>query len=228
MNSFNHDTSDENWYAVLSLSAAAPEAEIAAAVELLGRRAAALAVTSPERSRELREIVRSIKQDLLSGPDARQRYDRALAQQAATMVATPPPGPQPVSPPVPQAWPQQAQQPGPQPWQQPVPQPGPPQSWQQPVPSPVQQPGAGPARPPVRGSGLSRFLRSGWVCSSCGTNAMPSDRFCMKCGARITAPVSARPRSGDQANAAVVRCAACGEVVAPEHGFCTGCGAIRP
>lgn len=210
MSSFN--VSGENWYAVLSLGAAASEAEIAAAVELLGRRATALAVTSPDRSRELREIVRSIKQDLLSGPEARQRYDRALAQQAATMVATPPPGSQPAPPP---GWPQPGQQPAsPQPWPPSAPQPG-------------QQPGAGPARPLVWGSALGRFLRSGWVCSSCGTNAMPSDRFCMKCGTKITAPVAAKPRSGDQASA-VVRCAACGEEVAPGHSFCTSCGAIRP
>lgn len=191
MNSFNSNVSGGNWYAVLSLSTTASEAEIAAAVELLGRRAAALAVTSPERSRELRDLARSIKQDLLSGPEARQRYDRALAQQAATMVATPPPGPQP-------------------------------------APQPMQQHGTGPATPPSRGFGIGRFLRSGWVCSSCGTNAMPSDRFCMKCGTKITAPGPARPRAADQANAAEVRCASCGAVLALGHGFCTGCGAMRP
>jgi len=103
MNSFNSAVSRRDWYAVLSLSADTSEAEIAAAVELLGRRAAALAVTAPDRSRELRDLARSIKQDLLSGPEARQRYDSGLAQPAAgTAAAAIPatrPGPDPARPP---------------------------------------------------------------------------------------------------------------------------------
>lgn len=177
-------TSGKNWYATLSLSTAASEAEIATAVELLSRRAAALAVTAPERSRELRDLTRSIKQDLLSGPEARQRYDRALAQQAATTAAA--------------------------------------------TTAAATQPQSPAVRPPVQGSGIARFLRTGWVCSSCGTSGMPSDRFCMKCGARITAPGQARSRADDQAKGAVVRCATCGAMVTPGHGFCTGCGANIP
>src|SRR5215510_4959172 len=97
MNFPNSAVPRPNWYAVLSLSVTASEDEIAAAVELLGRRAAALAVTAPERSRELRELARSIKQDLLSGSQARQRYDSSLTQPAASTPTATDPVPRPAS-----------------------------------------------------------------------------------------------------------------------------------
>ena len=36
------------------------------------------------------------------------------------------------------------------------------------------------------GSRVARFLRTGWTCSACGKEAMPSDKFCTKCGTAIT------------------------------------------
>jgi hypothetical protein len=69
----------EDWYVYLGLSPQAPEEEIAQAVERLSRQAAALAVTAPERSQRLRDTIRLIKRDLLSGQENRQRYDFGLA-----------------------------------------------------------------------------------------------------------------------------------------------------
>jgi Double zinc ribbon len=88
-----------DWYSVLGLSPAASAEEIAVAVERLSRQASALAVTAPERSQQLREVSRAIKRDLLSGHDARRRYDQSLraAEPAAPAPAAPPAG-APVSP----------------------------------------------------------------------------------------------------------------------------------
>jgi hypothetical protein len=69
----------EDWHAYLGLSPQAPEEQIAQAVERLSRQAAALAVTAPERSQRLRDTIRLIKRDLLSGQENRQRYDLGLA-----------------------------------------------------------------------------------------------------------------------------------------------------
>ena len=68
-----------DWHAYLGLSPQAPEQQIAQAVERLSRQAAALAVTAPERSQRLRDTIRLIKRDLLSGQENRQRYDLGLA-----------------------------------------------------------------------------------------------------------------------------------------------------
>jgi plasmid stabilization system protein ParE len=179
MSSPDFAVSGRDWYAVLSLSAAASEAEIAAAVERLGRQAAALAVTSPDRSRDLRELARSIKQDLLSGPEARQRYDDRLTALLAT-APTPPLGRVDTGP----------------------------------VPSPS--------------SGIARFLRAGWVCPSCGTGALPSDNFCMKCGTRIVPPGRNKLKTADQSKSVAATCATCGGVLAPEDSFCTRCGTNCP
>ena len=77
-----------NWYVFLRLSPAAREDEIQSAVERLSRQASALAVTAPERSQSLRETVRAIKRDLLSGPESRRRYDASHPQRPPS-----PPGP---------------------------------------------------------------------------------------------------------------------------------------
>src|SRR5438034_8618110 len=70
-----------DWYAVLGVRPGAPAEEIAAAVERMSRQASALANTAPHRSQELRETTRAIKRDLLSGPEARQRYDLSRAER---------------------------------------------------------------------------------------------------------------------------------------------------
>jgi len=72
-----------DWYAALGLPATATGDQISAAVERMSRQATALSVTAPERSRLLRDQVRAIKQDLLSGDAQRQRYDQQRAQAQA-------------------------------------------------------------------------------------------------------------------------------------------------
>ena len=81
-----------NWYAFLRLSPAAGEDEIQGAVERLSRQASALAVTAPERSQSLRETVRAIKRDLLSGPESRRRYDASHPPRLPSARPGPPPG----------------------------------------------------------------------------------------------------------------------------------------
>jgi predicted amidophosphoribosyltransferase len=69
------------------------------------------------------------------------------------------------------------------------------------------------------GSKLARFLRTGWTCSSCGKDALPSDKFCTKCGSTIkmVQPDSApsRPR---------LACANCASPLAAADAFCAKCG----
>jgi hypothetical protein len=73
-----------SWYSLLGLEPAATSDEITGAVERMSRQANALSVTAPERARLLRDQVRAIRQDLLSGPEQRARYDAGLARQAPT------------------------------------------------------------------------------------------------------------------------------------------------
>jgi double zinc ribbon protein len=68
-----------DWYTILGISAGATAQEIATAVERMTRQASALSVTDPDRSHQLREQIRDIKRDLLSGELERQRYDQSLA-----------------------------------------------------------------------------------------------------------------------------------------------------
>lgn len=84
-----------DWYAFLRLQPDATAEEITVAVERLSRQASALATTAPERSQQLRETLRSIKRDLLSGPENRQRYDQSRAQARDAM---PPAAPAPAGP----------------------------------------------------------------------------------------------------------------------------------
>jgi hypothetical protein len=205
----------EDWYAYLRLSPEATTEQIEQAVERLSRQAAALAVTAPERSQQLRETVRAIKRDLLSGPESRQRYDAARA------AATQPPAQQP-GPAAQQAWPPATQaataQVFPPP---PAVAPGVPMA----MPAGAPQPAAPiPASPPALagegvGSRLARFLRTGWTCSACGKDALPSDKFCTKCGSpiKVVQPDSAPGR----ARLACVNCAA---PLAAADAFCAKCG----
>jgi hypothetical protein len=208
----------EDWYEYLRLSPDATTEQIEQAVERLSRQAASLAATAPERSQLLRETVRSIKRDLLSGPESRQRYDasRAAAVQQAAQAAPPlmPPG-QPLAPspsglpvapaPVPPAEPQVAA-----PW--------PAYQGQQP-PAPIPVSPAPAFVGESMSSRISRFLRTGWTCSSCGKDALPSDKFCTKCGSPIkpvqpdTAPARIRPV-----------CANCAAPLTAHDAFCARCG----
>lgn len=186
-----------NWYAFLRLSPAAREDEIQSAVERLSRQASALAVTAPERSQSLRETVRAIKRDLLSGPESRWRYD---ASHPPRLPSTPGPAAGPLLP---------GPMPGP-----PGPVPAPPA----PVPpEPVPYGFQGP------GSRLARFLRTGWTCPACGNGGVPSDKFCTKCGTPIQ-PI--RPEASGSQHAPRPRpaCATCAYPLGPTDAFCSRCG----
>ncbi len=205
----------EDWYAFLRLSPEATTEQIEQAVERLSRQAAALAATAPERSQLLRETVRSIKRDLLSGPENRERYDasRAAAVQQAASAA---PAPQPPPPP-PSFTPSASVTPGP------------PAEPQAAAPWPAYQGQQSAAPIPVSpapafsgesvSSRISRFLRTGWTCSSCGKDALPSDKFCTKCGSPIkpVAPDSAPHRTR-------LACANCGAPLSMHDAFCARCG----
>jgi hypothetical protein len=164
----------EDWYAYLNIATDAPTEQVEQAVERLSRQAMALAVTAPERSQRLRDTVRSIKRDLLSGPEARTRYD---AERDAT--AAPPPAP----------------------------------------PSQVQPIGGGPSAGGERISArLVRFLRTGWTCAECGKEALPSEKFCTRCGTAIT------PTRHEGAPSTRVTCVNCAAPVGVNDAFCARCG----
>jgi hypothetical protein len=185
----------EDWYAYLKLTADTPTEQVEQAVERLSRQAAALAVTAPERSQRLRDTVRAIKRDLLSGPENRARYDAGLAAGTASVPPPPPPSPPPYAAPQPPA--------GGQP------------------PLGGQPPAGG--QPPLGGerigSRIARFLRTGWTCSSCGKEALPSDKFCTRCGTVITPT-----RRDGTASAARPACARCAAPLGVNDGFCSRCG----
>ena len=165
----------EDWYAYLGLSPQAPEEQIAQAVERLSRQAAALAVTAPERSQRLRDTIRLIKRDLLSGQENRQRYDLGLAAAAGRRCRR-----------------------------------------RRCLSRRAAFSGLGGEGV---GSRIARFLRTGWTCAACGKEALPSDRFCTKCGTPIkpvqpeAAPAMARPA-----------CVNCGSALTANDVFCSRCG----
>jgi hypothetical protein len=229
----------EDWYAYLNIATDAPTEQIEQAVERLSRQATALAVTAPERSQRLRDTIRAIKRDLLSGPEARGRYDadRAAAAESpqvpspASATIPPPPtavppapayAPPPVAPTSPTAGGPYADGPtdGPN------------------VGGPAAGPGGGPAGGPgsarLAGGGwpgggpgggerisarLVRFLRTGWTCAECGKEALPSDKFCTRCGTVITPT-----RHEAAAPTTRVTCVNCAAPVGVNDAFCARCG----
>lgn len=187
----------DDWYAYLRLSPEAPTAEIEGAVERLSRQASALAATAPERSQSLRETIRAIKRDLLSGPENRRRYDERVRQPARP--AYPPAAPVPATPPA-------AAAPG---------------ASAAPAPPGAMRAGQG------AGSRLARFLRTGWTCPSCGRGAVPSDKFCTKCGTPIR-PVQPET-TAEQERTPRPRpvCQNCANLLGPLDVFCSRCGTRR-
>ena len=184
---------NKDWYAVLGLEPIAATDEVARAVERLGRQAAAMANTAPERSQHLRETIRGIKRDLLASDEQRRRYDAGLEAPAPTAVA-PAPGRAARSTPAP------ASDPG------------------------LNRTGASPA---TRRTGrFLQFLKTGWTCPACGEGALPSDKFCPRCGAAMSPPSGApadtagRPRRPDA-------CAQCNAIVPRGGHFCGACGAAQ-
>lgn len=187
-------TSD-GWYTYLRLSPEVTTAEIEGAVERLSRQASALAATAPERSQSLRETIRAIKRDLLSGPENRRHYDERRRQRArpARPAAAPMLG----------------------------------------APSAAAAPGASAAFVPPgtmragqgTASRLARFLRTGWTCPSCGRGAVPSDKFCTKCGTPIR-PVQPET-SAEQERPSRPLCRKCANLLGPSDVFCSKCGTQR-
>jgi hypothetical protein len=179
----------DDWYAYLRLSPGATTDEIESAVERLSRQATALATTAPERSQSLRETIRAIKRDLLSGPENRQQYDDRVWQSAS-------PGRDPAPPPPAL----------------------PPASF---AVSGITRAGQG------TGSRLARFLRTGWTCPSCGRGAVPSDKFCTRCGTPIR-PVHPEPGPGqDGTPRPRPTCQSCANLLGPLDVFCSKCGTRR-
>jgi rubrerythrin len=176
-----------NWYAVLGVDPAATTEQVTAAVERMARHANALSLTAPERARHLRDQVRAIKADLLSGTEQRERYDQHLGRQEANAGTFAPPQP------------------------------------------------AG-ARAFGLMSRVTRFLQTGWTCSDCGYGALPTDKFCPKCGGKIQPGVPQRSAEQGHADEATpshapaaqpASCAKCGGRLASGDAFCTRCGALR-
>ena len=182
-------TESDNWYAYLRLPPEATVDEIQSAVERLSRQASALAATSPERSQSLRETIRSIKRDLLSGPENRQRYDASRLQRrvapAAPIPTTGPP-PAPAScPPAP--YPPTGQRAGARiarflrtGWTCPA-------CGKGGVPSDKFCTKCGTPIQPVRPEAApepERASRPRLICGICANPLGPMDAFCAKCGAR--------------------------------------------
>lgn len=188
-----------DWYSILGVGPDATTEQIAVAVERLARQANALAITAPERARQLRDRVRAIKRDLLSGAESRQRYDHRLVARAAAGADSPPPVPAPTASPRP-AFPT----------------------------APYRYRPPSPAKPaPDLMSRISKFLRTGWTCVGCGYGAQPTDKFCPKCGNRVESGLSGQAKGGSPnpvPEAQAVRCDKCGSSTAPGDIFCMQCG----
>jgi hypothetical protein len=238
----------EDWYGYLNIAPDAPIEQIEEAIQRLSGQAAALAVTEPERSQRLRDAIQSIERDLLSGPEARARYDAAReAATAPPQVLPPQVLPPPVPPPPlpstravsipppptvasPPAWatipPPPAAVPPPPPY------PPPPMAPASPAaggpyadgstgggPAGGGSPGRGPRGGERIGARLARFLRTGWVCAECGKGALPSDKFCTRCGTAIS------PTRRDAAPSTPrVTCVNCAASVGVNDAFCARCG----
>ena len=200
------------------------------------RQANALAVTGPERARAVArpESVRSSK-TCSSGPQARQRYDYALNRRAAAAPADWPTIPGPSAPmPAVAAFP-------PSPAVAPPPPLAPPPLAPPPLaPPPLAPPPlGGPVRPaavyrsgpqpPGLMSRISKFLQTGWTCVGCGYGALPTDKFCPKCGSRVEPGLEAGQQAGIGSYGLAQKgrppaCSNCGGTVAPRDAFCKRCG----
>ena len=220
----------EDWYGYLNIAPDAPAEQVEQAVERLSRQATALAVTAPERSQRLRDTVRSIKRDLLSGPEARARYDAARESAAASApLPSPPVAPPPVAPPQvpppPSFTPASATMPPPPTVVPPPPSYAPPMAPGSPTAAgpygsgPAAGPGGGPGGGERISARLVRFLRTGWVCAECGKEAVPSDKFCTRCGTAISPT-----RHEATAPTPRVTCANCAAPVGVNDAFCARCG----
>lgn len=100
------------------------------------------------------------------------------------------------------------------------------------------------ARPGGLMSRLTQFLQTGWACAECGYGALPTDKFCPKCGSKIQPATSGPQTSGPQASGPqtgpgtggeaagaaagpATNCRQCGRGLSPQNAFCIWCGAQR-
>ncbi len=104
------------------------------------------------------------------------------------------------------------------------------------VPGPSAQSAGHPPAPLAGGragglmSRLTQFLQAGWACPHCGYGALPTDKFCPKCGSKIQPAAvgsGAGPRDAGTPAAASADCPRCGRPLAPENAFCIWCGTPR-
>jgi predicted Zn-ribbon and HTH transcriptional regulator len=188
----------KDWYQELGLTPAAELSDIDAAIERKSRQASAIANTAPDRSQQIRDLIRAMRSDLLSGPVKRREYDERLIRSQQSVA---PRIPESVTRPV-----ERTQVPT-----APTPQP--------PV---LAQPSSSGATPTADVGRLTsrfrQFLQSGWTCPSCRAEGMPEDKFCKKCGATMKPEVvNVKPR-----------CANCGTENGVNDKFCSRCGATAP
>jgi hypothetical protein len=190
----------ENWYQMLGLQPGTPSDAVASAIERLSRQASVMANTDPERSQRLRETIRDMRHDLMSGEEARKHYDEAI-----TRLNPPhPAGPNPAGPPSHATMASSPTQP----------------LRESTMPTgeadhPAVIDSVASAVLPVVAR-FRRFLQSGWTCPSCGAEGTPSDRFCTSCGGAMKV---AQPERA--------RCVNCQSEFGTDERYCGRCGAPR-
>ena len=229
---------ERDWYAYLQLPPQASTSDVEQAVERLSRQASALAATAPERSQQLRETIRAIKRDLLSGPEGPRSYDAPRVRDVAppspptATAMAPPPAP------APRRAPKHAK---------PEPAPVPPAPAHTPMP-PTPAPAAHTPMPPTPAPAPA--AHTPMPPTPAPVQAMPAPtppgpalvRAPMPAGP-VPAPMPSVPVEtappGQGAGSRLARflrtgwtCPACGKGAVPSDKFCTGCGTpirlIRP
>jgi hypothetical protein len=188
----------KDWYEALGLTSDADLRDIDVAIERKSRQASAIANTAPDRSQQIRDMIRAIRSDLLSGVDKRHEYDERLTRARLSAAA---PSPLPPTRNV-----------------EPVPTPtGPtPADESRVPPSPtVNVPSGEVGRLASR---FRQFLQSGWTCPSCHAEGMPEDKFCKTCGATM------KPETSNSKT----RCSNCSAEFGVNDKFCSRCGATAP
>ncbi|MHB1596949.1 MAG: zinc ribbon domain-containing protein [Streptosporangiaceae bacterium] len=78
---------------------------------------------------------------------------------------------------------------------------------------------------------LTHFLRTAWTCPTCGHGALPADKFCQKCGARVSPPRWSGAEGVPHRRSPIsppVLCIGCGNRITAGNMYCTQCGTRRP
>ena len=185
----------QDWYAVLGLSPNAELKDIDAAIEQKSRQASAIANTSPDRSQQIRDMIRAIRADLLSGAEKRQEYNERRTR--SRQPVTPPPPPPTIRSVEPMQRPASAAPAGSSP-------------------APLAATANAAASEVGRmASRFRQFLQTGWTCPSCHAEGMPEDKFCKKCGATMKT----------ETVKSTTQCPKCSAEIGANNKFCSRCGA---